>query len=333
MRSRTTRWQSVRRALIYLSLIAVVPGSSTVADGPAKPAQNSDRARSAVVDKGERPIKALSTTNRPPMLHTGAEEVLPVFPKDFDWKDYSRVRAAVAELDANSDEVWPSIVEHMSDTGYCFTLRFIDSAVNCSRGDICARIAQGWIRDEYGRWMPGGDGQHFRLPANDSTALQEWCRARRDRTLVEIEIDAAEWAISTIQKEHRVAQELLDQDVSAIRERVARLRETNKPSHSGFFQPDTVGGYAEKEAAQFREPAPSDERCPLSVPVAKGRQKALVGVTRKQADILGQKGGSPSCPLQPGGTLVRVALGGGCQAVEVANIVVFRQMNEPLKFA
>lgn len=255
MRSATIRSPFVGVALLSISLLTVVLGSLTEADGPDKPAENSDPARLAAVEKGERLIKALSTTNRPPRLYDANEDLLPIFPKDFDWKEYARVRAALKDLDANSEEVWPTIVEHMTDTDYCFTVRFIDSAVNYSRGDVCLRLAQTWISDGYAGLMPGGDGQQFRLPGDNPKTLQEWCRARRGKTFVEMEIDAAEWAISTIQKEQREPREILDLEIAGIRERVAKLRKTNKPRRYEFFQMETAAEYNEKEAAGFRERA------------------------------------------------------------------------------
>jgi hypothetical protein len=141
----------------------------------------------------------------------------------------------------------------MTDTNYCFTVQFLDSAVNYSRGDVCVRIAQTWINGAYTCFMPGGDGQHYRLPAKDPKALQKWCRARRDKTFVEIEIDAAEWAISTIQNENRPPHELRDAAIGGIREQIAKLRETNKPIHDKFFYPDGVGWYSQEGAARIKE--------------------------------------------------------------------------------
>jgi len=233
--------------------MAVAPGSLARAAGPAKPPAKSDPAPLAVVEKGERLIKALSTKNRAPKLLEGAELVFPDFPKDFDWKEYARVRDAIKDLDANSEEVWPSIVEHMTDTDYCFTARFIDSAQNYSRGDVCIVIARDWIIRGYSCLMPGGDGQQFRLPVEGSKALQEWCQARRNKTFVDIQVEAAEWAISTIRKEHRPPQALLERSIARIEERIAKLREANKPLRAKFFEHGNMGWYVEEEAAQLRK--------------------------------------------------------------------------------
>jgi hypothetical protein len=198
----------------------------------------------------------LSERSRPqiPRLNffKGDEFIYPIFPAGFDWREYARVRSAIKDLEANSEELWPSIVEHMSDTDCCFTVRFIDSAVNYSRGDVCVRIAQTWINRAYWGCMPGGEGQHFRLPAEGPKALQEWCRKRCAKTLVEMEIDAGEWAISTIQDERRVPQESLDRAISGIRARISKLRETNKPIHGQFFARETVGTYSADEAARIK---------------------------------------------------------------------------------
>ncbi len=242
-----------RNVLLSLSLIAIAPGSAARGESPAKPAEKAAPARPAAVEKGERLIKALSTTNRPPRLpNDGDDSSFPDFPKDFDWKEYQRVRDAIKDLDANSEEVWPSIVDHMTDTDYCFTARFIDWAQNYSRGDVCVVIARNWISRGYFCLMPGGDGEQFRLPVKGAKALQEWCRARRNKSFVEIQIEAAEWAASTIRKEQRDLPEGLERTIAGIEGRIAKLRETNKPLREKFFVPGTTGWYTEAEAAQWR---------------------------------------------------------------------------------
>jgi hypothetical protein len=242
---------SGRFMLILFSLIAVAIGPRASARDPVKSPK--DSARSANVDKGEQLIKALVTSNRPPRLHNGPESVFPIFPTDFDWKEYARVRDAIKDLEANSEEVWPSIVEHMCDTDYCFTARFIDSAKNYSRGDVCYRIAQTWINGAYRGFMPGGEGQNLRLPAKGPKALKEWCRKRRNQTFVASEIDAADWAISTIQDEGLAPQESIDRAIDGIRARISKIREMNKPIRGQFFMRDTIITYSADDAAQIKK--------------------------------------------------------------------------------
>jgi hypothetical protein len=249
-----TRLSPVARVALALPLLASVWPSAN-AGGPGEVAANPDAVQVVLAKNAERLIHALSTTNHAPKLVQSAEFTYPLFPKDFDWKEYSRVHAAINDLDANSEAAWPTIVEHMSDTGFCFTVQFCGSALNYSRGDVCARIAQTWIRSGYAGLMPGGTSQHFRLPVDGPKALQQWCRARRGKSFAEIQIDAAEWAVSTIQKEKRVPPEILAKYVVAIRERVANLRERIGRRHAEFFVPDVVCWYGEEVAERFREQA------------------------------------------------------------------------------
>jgi hypothetical protein len=244
---------SRRFLIIPFSLIAVAIGPLASASDPVKPTKDSEAARSANVDKGEQLIKALVTTNRPPRLYEGVELVFPIFPADFDWKEYARVRAAIEQLEANSEELWPTIVEHMTDTEYCFTLRICDSAVNYSRGDVCDGIARTWISAAYAAFMPGGDGRSFRLPVKGPKAFQKWCRARCGKTLIELEIDAAESGLSTIQEGDWRPKVIQDASINGLRAQIAKLRETNKPIHRHFFEPDAVGCYSQKEAARIKE--------------------------------------------------------------------------------
>lgn len=234
------------------ALIVVAMGLTVAAVDPPESGGKPNHAGLPHVGKGERLIEALATTNRAPRLYKGPEFDYPIFPTDFDWKEYARVRDAIKDLDANSENVWPSIVEHMSDTDYCFTARFIDSAVNYSRGDVCSRIAQTWINGAYRGFMPGGEGQNLRLPAEGPKALQDWCRKRRNKTFVEIEIDAADWAITTIQDEGLAPQESIDRAIDGIRARISKIRETNKPIRGQFFMRDTIIPYSAEEAARIK---------------------------------------------------------------------------------
>ena len=210
----------------------------------------------AVSEKGEQLIKALTTTNGPPEVfksNSGYNE--PVFPTTFDWVEYARVRAAITNLEANSEETWPSIVEHMTDGGYCFTVEAYDSAYNYSRGYVCYVIAQSWLNRTYAGLMPM-DRPLYQYQAPHSMepeALQEWCRIRRGKKLYEMQIEAGEWAISIIPKESKWPQEIQQSAVVDIQKRIAERRETRKPKPGKFFITDIICPYAEADAARYRE--------------------------------------------------------------------------------
>jgi hypothetical protein len=244
---------SRRFLLVSFAVVALEIGRPAPAAEPANSQKDSEAARSANIEKGERLIKALATINRPPRLYNGVELIYPIFPADFDWKEYARVRAAIKELDANSEELWPAIVEHMTDTDYCFTVQICDSAVNYSRGDVCDGIARTWISPAYAAFMPGGDGRSLRLPVKGPKAFQKWCRARCGKTFVELEIDAAESGLSTIQEGDWRPKEIRDACIKGLRAQITKLRETNKPIHGSFFRTDFVCWYGQDDAARFRE--------------------------------------------------------------------------------
>ncbi len=242
--------------LLLCSWFAVITATATAEE--AKEVIAKTAAPLIVNQKGERLINALTTTNDPPELFKTTSGLrTPIFPANFNWKEYARVRAAIKDLESNIEEAWPSVIEHLTDPGFCFTVERYDSAHNDSRGDVCYEIARSWLNRAYAGLMPM-DRPLYQYQAPNGMKhelLQEWCRARRDKKLYEMQIEAGEWAISIIPKESKMPKELQDKAISDIQERIAKLRETRKPIPGSFFVTDVVCPYAEKDAPRYREMA------------------------------------------------------------------------------
>jgi hypothetical protein len=244
------RLHVVRGILLSAALIALGPPAA--ADGPADKTKQADATLMAVHDKGERLIKALATTNHSPKLFRG-DDWWPLFPTGFDWKEYARVREAIKGLADNSEQEWPSIVEHMTDTDYCFTVRIIEGASNFSRGDVCVQIARSWLVGGDSIFVPDSCPEKFMPPFKGPKELQKWCRARRDKSFVEIQIEAADLAVATIRKEHPPGRpSFIAHALSDLQKRAAKLRKTNRPIPGTFFRVETYGWYSEEDAAHYR---------------------------------------------------------------------------------
>jgi hypothetical protein len=207
-----------------------------------------------VSEKGEKLIKALATTCKSPHF-TQSSEYHSIFPKDFDWKEYRRVITAIKELEANAAEVFPSIIEHMTDKEYCVIVEADGSSKNYSRGDVCFQIARSWVNRGYIGTMPETSPPHCQYQApNDmkNNELKDWFRERYNKKLLyEIQIEAAEWAITFVPKSPSLKepQEILDFSKSAIQKRITELRESRKPFPAKFFVTDFYCPYSEERHA------------------------------------------------------------------------------------
>jgi hypothetical protein len=255
MYRRIGRLPSLQGSLLYSWLVVVA--ATAIAEEPEVAAAK--RTASLVVsEKGERLITTLTTTNGPPKLfRTASGFIVPIFPADFNWEEYARIRAAIKDLEANAEDAWPSIVEHMTDPAYCFTVEAYDSAYNYSRGDVCYEIARSWLNRAYAGSMPMDRPLYqYQAPhAMKPESLREWCRARRDKELHEMQVEAGEWAISIIPRESKMPKESQDKAIAAIQERIVKLRGSRKPIPGKFFVTDVICPYAEKDAARFQRMA------------------------------------------------------------------------------
>jgi hypothetical protein len=88
-------------------------------------------------------------------------------------------------------------VQHLGDDRYCKTVG-IDARYprNWSVGTVCQHILGETLSEPFYRHVGGSkeDYHRFRLPAiaKDKKKLREWCLARRDRQLFELQVEMCE---------------------------------------------------------------------------------------------------------------------------------------------
>ena len=196
---------------------------------------------------------ALCTTNKPPELLQLSDGIhIPRFSPKFDWQEYSRVNEAIRKLQAMTESMWSQIVDHMTDEEYCITANSFGSAYNFSRGDVCYRIVRSWLNRGYCGLMPM-DSPHYQFdtPVLGHKQLQKWCKERRNKSVNELQIEAAEWAISIITKESTRLKEMQDVAINAIEDRIAKIRKSPMPG--SFFSPDTLLLYTKQTAEKIEQ--------------------------------------------------------------------------------
>ena len=190
-------------------------------------------------------VASLAQRNPEPKLNNGGMREIPTFAKDFDWKEQDRVVAAVKVLASHVQEAWPAIVDGLDDERYGLTLEGDMSARNESVSGICEQIIIHSIGQGYD--IPGYQIAYFRMqwpgyiPLGDHKKFVAWCRSQqeKERTLVELQIEAGEWALTELQKLRGVRPEDIRKSTEKTKEIIEQLRRTKKPLlNARFFDGD-----------------------------------------------------------------------------------------------
>lgn len=188
-------------------------------------------------------IDAVASRNKEPKLEKTPWDLgdkVPLFDKDYDWADQSRVLEAVGKLcTLDGDELWPRLVEHMNDTRYSLTKAENYWVENVTVGDFCGEIAFDDLRFPFDRYL-------MRLPPGELTPderavlramwgppeledLKAWRRARNSRPLHELQIELCLWSIDTMQslKEASAAQKA--EFTANVERQIERIRASKLP--------------------------------------------------------------------------------------------------------
>jgi hypothetical protein len=168
-------------------------------------------------------VEKLATSNPPATIRGRAGHQRASWTK-LDAKEATRVDQVLKQVIQQSEELWAELAEHLDDEQYCKTVG-IDAGYprNWSVGDVCQHIIGQTLSEPFYRHLGGTkeNYHHFRIPAfaKDKAKLREWCLARKDRKLYELQIEACQWAIDELESP--------DSDsVAAIKKEIETLRNT-----------------------------------------------------------------------------------------------------------
>ncbi len=187
---------------------------------------------SKTLEKYRKLVQQLASPNKEPVI-TNRSQGSAEFPADYDRTAQVRINEARKVLYENFEEAFPALVEAMDNGGYCMTINWADGDAYYNRwvGSICKEIIASHLevyRDKLGpmtkiRW------QHY----NYKVISKEWGIARKDRSLVELQVEAIDWAIERrmAEPEKNLREEHANEvdDLRKLRDKISKSKVPSKP--------------------------------------------------------------------------------------------------------
>jgi hypothetical protein len=246
-------------ALGIISLIAAVVLGGDVKNERKKEPAAAERAKREM-EEAAKMVEAIANRNKPPRIVKRQKDLpqqFPLYPKDYDWKEEERVRKALRKLYQDpSTAVWEALVQKAGDRRYCIIFYSGNSgdAEFYSMGNICHGLAYGRLCDVFEEHLPSfpphGCPIHLEEVGRD---LPAWRKARKDKSLYQLQIEVCEMAIRELPKLD--AKDLSVKGKAKARKKIEaeimKLRRTKEPiieAGSGV-----IPVYSEDDAKRVRE--------------------------------------------------------------------------------
>lgn len=190
-------------------------------------------------------IAALASKNRPPKYvdHDVLDvDNVPIFPADFDRKEYERVRAALYAIDREmTPELWEELLKHVGDKRYSITLANVspglpdeDAGRDFTVGEFCEAIAHDCVGRLYVRRSVSAENETKPWERIAPTAgirnLVEWRKQRAAKPLWQLQVEACTLALGNLEKLDKATPEQKAMIRKGIQSEIDRLDATKKPT-------------------------------------------------------------------------------------------------------
>jgi|GEM_PF-3570535 len=175
-------------------------------------------------------IEELVSPNSKPETHINGKPHRVRFPAGYDVKSQERVDDARRALDRSIAEALPYLTDALDDKRYSMTINWGDGDgyYNKTVGDICREIIAANI-EVYRKEITFLGPQHWHQYTFPNVS-KEWLSKNSDRTLIELQLDAIDWAIEQRGKENsRYAREDRAQEPKRLQEMRNKLKESTEP--------------------------------------------------------------------------------------------------------
>jgi hypothetical protein len=233
-------------AIISLASIGVgLLGKDTV----PQPKKRDAKAVAKMVDD-------IASRNKPPREVQTRLGPRPLFPKDYDWREQSRVKVALRKLKADTTiEVWDQMLRKGGDQRYSLTyINKGDCPENLWVGYFCGSFAYLRLAGVFEQHLPPD-------PHNDSRAvyldlrigdLVEWRKERKDKAFYELQIEVCQRALKALRKVKDISRDKKDAACKKIEAEIKKLRKTKRPI---YLKTNRLGldTYSVEDAKRFRK--------------------------------------------------------------------------------
>jgi hypothetical protein len=178
-------------------------------------------------------VRALVSPNSKP-THQNTSEGFVKFPAGYDVKAQNRIEAARKALHDNFEQALPFIIDALEDDRYCMTIDWADGDAyyNYSVGQVCRNIIASQL-EVYRNTISFSGPQHWHR-YDYRPITKQWWRVRKGRTLVELQIEAIDWAIKTRKAESKneVGEDRLNEiaRLQKLRNEIAKAKKPAKPA-------------------------------------------------------------------------------------------------------
>jgi len=256
LRRRLVRLAALVGGLGLLGAVLVGPGAPDPVRAGGKTGTR-QRAR-----KEAQMVDDLANRNKPPKIverPRGSPSCLPLYPKDYDWREEARVRRALDRLCSDtSDKLWEELVRRQGDPRYCI-MQWQDVDENaeiCSVGRACEDLAHDRLFGLIRPYLPSAPGKEpeYACRIDDIEDLAAWRKARAGVPLYRLQIEVCHKALRALDR--LVKEKLLSDKEKAearkgLEAEVAKLRRTRRPVFTEISL--TANVYKPKVATRIRK--------------------------------------------------------------------------------
>lgn len=178
---------SANRWYLYLiaSVFVLLPGRGTC-DEPEE---------TETTGKYPKLVEQLASPNKRPEKGFEKGDSFVRFPKGYDREAQERIATVRKTLADNIEEALPALIAALDDKRYCMTTRWQegDTYFNESVGSVCEGIIASHLEVYFDCFSFSGPTRFNSYRYN--VISKEWYSDRQDKSLVELQIEAIDWAI------------------------------------------------------------------------------------------------------------------------------------------
>ena len=243
-----------RRCVLYAMAFCSLVLTNSALIGQSKNEHGSNREETKLIDE-------IANRNAPPKRVNCDGSTIPLFPKDYDWREQDRVFKSLGRLEKKSvPKLWEELVKKSDDSRYSLTIRdkSSDAPYNESVGFFCYELAYWQLTGVFMRHLPddprpGKDGRSVHLTIIPRNSLKKWREERKNKLMYELQIEIGELVIKELAKVKIVAEEEKDRSHKKIEAEIAILKKSKNPIMLQTRTSAFEAIYDSREADRFRK--------------------------------------------------------------------------------